>query len=183
MEYRIIRSNRKTLAIQIKNGQVIVRAPLQTEQATITDFLEKHKGWIDKHLEESEQLCKERENIKKLTAAELHRLALIAKGLIPQRVAYYAKRIGVTYGNITIRCQKSRWGSCSSRGNLNFNCLLMLAPSEVIDSVVVHELCHRKHMNHSEAFYSEVFRAFPDYKKWNQWLKENGKLLMMRLPE
>ncbi|MBQ6684544.1 MAG: M48 family metallopeptidase, partial [Firmicutes bacterium] len=92
------------------------------------------------------------------------------------RVAHYAPLVGVDYGRITIRNQKTRWGSCSSQGNLNFNCLLMLFPDEVIDSVVVHELCHRKHMNHSAKFYKEVERVFPEYRKWHQWLNENGKV-------
>ena len=100
---------------------------------------------------------------------------------IPERVAYYAPIAGVSYGRITIRNQKSRWGSCSAKGNLNFNCLLMLTPPEVIDSVVVHELCHRKEMNHSRRFYDEVLRVYPDYHIWNKWLKENGAAIMRRM--
>ena len=100
--------------------------------------------------------------------------------LIPARVAYYAAQIGVSYGRITIRCQRTRWGSCSSAGNLNFNCLLLLAPPRVLDSVVVHELCHRKQMNHSAAFYREVYRVFPDYDRCRLWLRENGGALLAR---
>jgi len=94
------------------------------------------------------------------------------------RVEYFANIMGVTYGNITIRNQKTRWGSCSSKGNLNFNCLLMLAPSEILDYVVVHELCHRKQMNHSKAFWLEVEKVLPDYKESIEWLKEEGCQLM-----
>ena len=104
-----------------------------------------------------------------------------ALDIIPRRVEYFAKRIGVTYGRITIRNQKTRWGSCSSKGNLNFNCLLMLAPSEVLDYVVVHELCHRKEMNHSKAFWIEVEKVFPDYRDMVKWLKEEGSQIMQRL--
>lgn len=82
---------------------------------------------------------------------------------------------------ITIRSQRTRWGSCSSKGNLNFNCLLVLFPPEVIDSIVVHELCHRKHMNHSPQFYAEIEKVFPEYKKWHKWLNDNGGLYMERL--
>ncbi len=105
-----------------------------------------------------------RKDIKPFTEEEIYTLAQKALEYIPKRVEYYAKKIGVTYGRITIRNQKTRWGSCSSKGNLNFNCLLMLTPPETIDSVVVHELCHRKHMNHSPAFYKEVYKAYPDYE-------------------
>ena len=87
----------------------------------------------------------------------------------------------MTYGRITIRNQRTRWGSCSVKGNLNFNCLLMLTPPQVLDSVVVHELCHRKEMNHSPAFYEHVLRVFPEYRKWDKWLKENGAAIMARM--
>ena len=87
----------------------------------------------------------------------------------------------MTYGRITIRNQRSRWGSCSSQGNLNFNCLLMLSPPEVIDYVVAHELCHRKEMNHSPKFWAEVERVMPDYKQRQKWLKDNGTAIMTRI--
>lgn len=104
-----------------------------------------------------------------------------AKVVIPEKVKHYAPLVGVDYGRITIRCQRTRWGSCSSKGNLNFNCLLMLMPDQVIDSVVVHELCHRKQMNHSAAFYSEVNKVFPAYKQCQKWLKENGGKIMRKI--
>lgn len=124
------------------------------------------------------QRYKEADSIPHLTDKDLKALADKAREVIPKRVAYYAPKVGVTYGRITIRTQRTRWGSCSAKGNLNFNCLLMLAPAEVIDSVVVHELCHRKEMDHSDRFYAEVYRVFPEYRKWHQWLKENGSLLL-----
>ena len=102
--------------------------------------------------------------------------------MIPERVSYFAPQVGVTYGNITIRSQRTRWGSCSSKGNLNFNCLLMLVPREVLDYVVVHELCHRKEVNHSPRFWAEVERILPDYKIRQTWLKDNGSQLIGRLP-
>lgn len=112
---------------------------------------------------------------------ELKALTERAKQVFPARAAYYAPLVGVSYGRITVRHQRTRWGSCSSKGNLNFNCLLMLAPPEVIDSVVVHELCHRKEMNHSKRFYAEVLRVFPEYRKWQKWLRMNGRALMRRM--
>ena len=94
---------------------------------------------------------------------------------------YFSKRIGVDYGRITIRNQKTRWGSCSSKGNLNFNCLLMLTPPEVIDYVVVHELCHRKEMNHSKKFWAEVEKVIPNYRDSEKWLKNEGSKITGRL--
>ena len=100
---------------------------------------------------------------------------------IPDRVRHYSGLLGVQVRRITIRNQRTRWGSCSAQGNLNFNCLLMLTPPEVIDSVVVHELCHLIEMNHSERFYQEVLRVFPEYDRWHGWLKEHQTELMARL--
>ena len=94
-----------------------------------------------------------------LTMETIQALAEQALKEIPPRVKYYADQLGVTYGRITVRNQTTKWGSCTAKGNLNFNCLLMLAPREVLDSVIVHELAHRKHMDHSKQFYEEVPEA------------------------
>lgn len=109
---------------------------------------------------------------------ELQVLADEALRVIPERVQFYAPVVGVTYGRITIRNQRTRWGSCSAKGNLNFNCLLMKAPPEVLDYVVVHELCHRLEMNHSPRFWAQVERVLPDYKVSRKWLREHGNELM-----
>ena len=101
--------------------------------------------------------------------------------MIPERVEHYAKLAGISYNRIFIRLQKSRWGSCSVAGNLNFNCLLVLMSPEVLDSVVVHELCHRRHMNHSHEFYDEVLHIFSDYKRCDKWLKQNGGAYFKRI--
>ncbi len=177
MEYTLIRSSRKTVGLQIKDGKVIVRAPMRLPKKTIDAFVTEHADWIEKHLAKS---MAGRE-LPPLEEQEHKELIKQAKKVIPARVAYYAKMLGVEYGRITIRTQKTRWGSCSSKGNLNFNCLLMLAPPEVLDSVVVHELCHRKHMNHSRAFYAEIESVFPNYKTHHAWLKKNGRALMNRV--
>ena len=178
--YKTIRSDRRTLAIQIKNGEVIVRAPWGVNDASVAKFVADNGKWIEKHL------CKWKEQVKEvsqqptITQEELKTLAKLALEIIPQRVRLYAPLVGVDYGRITIRNQRTRWGSCTADGNLNFNCLLMLTPMEVVDSVVVHELCHRKYMNHSREFYKEIERVYPEYKKWNEWLKKNGSVLLGR---
>ena len=180
---KIIRSaRRRTFALQIKPHEgLIVRVPLRATQEQVEKFINDHKDWIEKHLKAIEERQKELSSVDKLTIDEIRALADKALKVIPERVKYYAPLLGVKYGRITIRNQRSRWGSCSGRKNLNFNCLLMLTPPEVIDSVVVHELAHLKEMNHSERFYAEVLRVFPDYWKWQDWLKENGKDIMARM--
>ena len=181
INYKVIRSNRKSVALQIKDGKVIVRAPYLMGDVDIDKFVLKNKSWVEKHLKLDSERKRKLDNVEPLTMDDIQKLADKALEVIPKRVAYYAPKVGVTYGRITIRNQKTRWGSCSSKGNLNFNCLLMLTPPEVIDSVVVHELCHRKEMNHSKKFYDEVLRVYPDYRKWDKWLKDNGGLLMERM--
>ncbi|MCD8045316.1 MAG: M48 family metallopeptidase [Clostridiales bacterium] len=181
MDYQIIRSKRKTFAIQVDRRGVIVRAPYRATDAEIERLLRRHEDWIHNKLATLEEKKKNQPEAGRLSADEVRALADQAREVIPKRVEHYAPLVGVTYGRITIRSQRTRWGSCSAKGNLNFNCLLMLAPPEVLDSVVVHELCHRKEMNHSRAFYDEIYRVFPDYDKWNGWLKENGTALMMRM--
>ena len=120
----------------------------------------------------------EKRNYQREMEAEIAGLKKQARKTLPERAAYWAPLIGVKYGKISIRCQRTRWGSCSAEGNLNFNCLLMLTPAGVIDSIVVHELCHRKYMNHSQRFYAEVLRVMPEYKQHRKWLKEHGEMIL-----
>ena len=184
METIVIRSRRKTLSMQVKgDGQVEIRAPLRTSDAEIRHFLETHRRWLEKHLQKAQALQQAKAGVRKLTAAETAELKKKAKRILPERVAYWAPLIGVRPGRIAVRCQKTRWGSCSTKGNLNFNCLLMLAPEGVIDSIVVHELCHLKHMNHSKRFYAEIEKVLPDYRQHQQWLKDNGEFLLARVDQ
>ena len=177
--FEVMRSARRTIAIQIKSGRVIVRAPLRMSKAEIERFVASKADWINKYLEASKK--RQSVPVQPFTAVEIQQLADAALLDIPQRVRKYAAIIGVTVGRITIRNQKTRWGSCSSKGNLNFNCLLMLCPEEVRDYVVVHELCHRKELNHSPGFWNEVARVMPDYAARRKWLKDNGAALIRRL--
>ena len=174
--YTLIRSSRKTLSIRIAPaGEVILRCPRGMSTREAEGFLERKRQWVRKHLAA-------REPVIPLTAEELAWLTEAAREDLPPRVSRLAAQLGVYWGRITIRSQRSRWGSCSAAGNLNFNCLLMLCPESVRDYVVIHELCHRKQMNHSPAFWAEVEALCPDYRTSRQWLNANGAALIGRLP-
>ena len=180
MEYRLIRSRRKSLSLEITPDGLLVRAPLFMPKREIEAFIHDRRGWIVKQEQKMAEKKAEAKALGILSEEEIRQLKREARRVIPQRVAFYAEKVGVNYGRISVRAQKTKWGSCSAEGNLNFNYLLMLAPPEVLDSVVVHELCHRKEMNHSDRFYAEVLRVYPEYKKYWHWLKENGSLLQQR---
>jgi len=178
----IVRSNRKSIAVEIKKDlSIIVRAPFFVNDKEINAFVDSKKDWIEKHIIDMKKRSEQRSSIEKFTSEEIKSLADKALDYIPKRVAYYSPIIGVDYGRITIRNQVSRWGSCSAKGNLNFNCLLMLTPSDVTDYVVVHELCHRKEMNHSPKFWNEVEKVLPNYKTSRKWLKDNGGALIDKI--
>ena len=140
--------------------------------------MEEKQEWILKNLEKIQKRDAQKENVQKLSALERQHLQNKACVVIPRRVAYYAEKLGVSYGKITLRQQKTRWGSCAANGNLNFNWRLVLAPREVLDYVVIHELAHRREMNHSAAFWRIVEAEMPDYRKYRDWLKKNGSFLM-----
>ena len=179
ISYQLIRSKRKSLSVQITPaGEVIVRSPMRMPKREIDAFLESKRAWIEGHLSKIEG----RPQLPPFTREQLEVLADRARAVFPERVRHFAPLVGVSFGRITIRSQHTRWGSCAARGNLNFNCLLMLAPPEVLDYVVVHELCHRKQLNHSAAFWAEVERVCPDYRLHRKWLKDNGSALIGRLP-
>lgn len=176
----LVRSSRKTLAVQIRtDGTVIARAPLRMPKDRILCFLSEKASWIRMQQGKMQEREKMRQQARiHLDAAQEKELRERAKSVLAQRTAYFARQIGVTYGRITVRDQKTRWGSCSQTGNLNFNFRLILAPLEVLDYVVVHELCHRRQMNHSTQFWQEVAQVLPDYRKRKAWLTENGWRLM-----
>lgn len=181
----VVRSARKTIGLQVcENGDAVLRIPNQLSADALQKFLDSEHAWIWKKVEQMQTRMEQRQETGAVPVGELSRDELEKiKKKIESRVNAYKKVMGVTIGWITIRNQKTRWGSCSSKGNLNFNCLLMLAPPEVLDYVVVHELCHRKQMNHSKAFWSEVEKVFPDYKKSIKWLKEEGSQIMYMVTE
>lgn len=182
MEIEVRRSKRKTMTIEItKEAKVLVRAPYHMPLFEIQRFVNEKSDWVEKHIQKMLEKQQKEPMQEKLTTEQIRELAEQALEVFPKRIAYYAERIGVTYGKITIRNQKTRWGSCSAKGNLNFNCLLMLTPPEIQDYVVIHELCHRKEMNHSKQFWSEVEKVLPDYRERRKWLKENSGRIIGRM--
>ncbi|MDH5682000.1 MAG: M48 family metallopeptidase, partial [Spirochaetota bacterium] len=100
-----------------------------------------------------------------------------AREIISERVKHYSQQLKVSFNRISIKNQKTRWGSCSSLKNLNFNWRLVMAPPVILDYIVVHELAHLKELNHSPSFWKMVEECCPDYPQQEKWLKENGQLL------
>ena len=189
IEYQLIRSARKTVAIQInRQGEVVVRAPRRCPKSYIDAFVEEKQTWIRRKLEDVRRQEAEREQVRSRegnhafllpgTAAEEVVYRAQAADIFARKAAYYAARMGVTFNKITIRDQKTRWGSCSSNGNLNFNWRLVLAPVPVLDYVVIHELAHRREMNHSSRFWEIVGEMMPDYQIHKRWLRDHGGSLM-----
>lgn len=179
----IKRSARKSLSLEIMpDGSLLARAPQRMPEREIWAFIREKEDWIRVHRGQRMERAADAA-ADPLSPDQIKELADVALRVLPERCRYFAGIMGVSYGRITIRNQKTRWGSCSSKGNLNFNCLLMLAPPEIRDYVVVHELAHRKEMNHSPRFWKEVEKVLPDYRQRLLWLKKNGPELIARMQE
>jgi predicted metal-dependent hydrolase len=169
MEYKVIYSDRKTISITVKDEKVIVKSPFGATKSQIDDIVTSHIGWIEKHI----KIQSERKNQQgELTEEKIKILRKRAKEILPIKTEYYSNIMGLKYGRITITGAKTRFGSCSSRGNISFSYLLMQYPDEAIDYVVVHELAHLKEMNHSQNFYKIVESVLPDYKERRKLLKK-----------
>lgn len=176
------RTKRKSAAIKITaDMQIVVFVPLYVSDNEIERMVISKSKWIDEHMLKVQSTIDERSKLEKITFEQVKELADQAVEYIPKRVKYYAEKENFVYNKITIKNLVSRWGSCSTKGNLNFNCLLMLTPDYVIDYIVVHELCHLREMNHSEKFWAEVEKIMPDYQRAELWLKQNGGNLISRM--
>ena len=170
---QVIRSARKSIGLEVRGEDIVyVRIPAGLSDRELKRFVEEHKQWIFEKI----NMLKERLESRKptgaagpenLTSEEIEKI----KEKISDRVKHYCGIMGVTAGKITIRNQKTRWGSCSEKGNLNFNYQLYYLPDELLDYVVVHELAHRRHMNHSGEFWAEVDKYCSDYRKHRASLK------------
>ena len=168
MDYKVVYSGRKTISLCVKEGALIVKAPYSTKKAKIEKLICSHEDWINKHIEKQKQ---KNEKYGNLTDERIAELRKEAKQILPQKVAYYAKIMGLKYGRITITSAKTRFGSCSSKGNIAFSYRLMMYPEAAIDYVVVHELAHLRELNHSSDFYKVVASVLPDYKERIKLLK------------
>ena len=185
IEYNLIRSSRKTIAIQVSpDGSVTVRAPNRCSRAAAEEYVQKNREWIRRTQAQLQNRAREqkdyRERLPEWTKEDYEKHQELARQVLQRRAEYYARQMQVSYGRVAVKDQKTRWGSCSAKGNLNFNWRLILAPGEVLDYVVVHELAHRREMNHSVRFWNLVESVLPDYQQRKRWLKENGDRLMVR---
>ena len=242
-DYQVLRSRRKTLSLQVKHGQVVVRVPYHVNDAIIRTFIQQKKAWLKAKITEQNQksdLCctfthgstlflfgqlvtlnivfisrSEKSGVylsdqgedqpelvvaipapmQKNSSVDKNILSTTVKkriesylkqqaqAVIPLKVAYYAQLTQLTHTSIKIRQYRARWGSCNNRGELSFNYLLMMLPMYVIDYVVVHELCHLRHLNHSKDFWLLVEKYFPEYQQAKAWIKANQSALLWRTPQ
>lgn len=227
IEYQLIRSHkRKSIALQVKQGLIIVRAPQYVKESYIQQFVLQKSSWLEAKLLTQNNLLKEQalnhqgivlsengflwfEGIRKnisltfsskncienhgdsiqITLAQRYKnvdktrqqkvikqlveawFKQSAETVIAEKVKYFSAQLNLYPSNIKVRQYKARWGSCNNYGQLNFNYLLMMVPDWVINYVVVHELCHLKHLNHSRQFWSLVEAFFPRFKEAKHWLK------------
>ncbi len=169
MEYKVIYSDRKTLSLSVKDANLIVRAPRRTPEAKIKEAILSHRDWIEKHI--STQL-ERAQNHPEPKESEIPALRERARALLSAKTKYYAEIMGLKYGRITITGAKTRFGACSSKGNISYSYRLFDYPEEAVDYVVVHELSHLVEMNHSERFYKIVESVLPDYKERRKLLKK-----------
>lgn len=169
----VIRSSRKSIGLEVRSGKdVLVRIPASLSDRELKNFVEKHREWIFNKTAQIQSRKDARNSTgaapaENLSPEEIEKI----KEKIGARVRYYSQMMGVTTGRITIRNQKTRWGSCSAKGNVNFNYQLYYLPEELLDYVVIHELAHRRHMNHSGEFWAEVEKYCPEYRQRRKQLK------------
>ena len=170
MNYTLVRTRRKTLALMVrKNGELEVRAPLHTTEEQIAAFVQAHEGCAQKHM--AQALARQASSPPPQSREDIAALKERAKAVLPGRAARYGAILGVQPSAIRITETRGRYGSCSSRKVIAFSCFLMLCPEEAIDYVVVHELCHLRHMDHGPAFHAMVASVLPDYRERRKLLR------------
>ena len=165
IEYRLVRTKRRTLGLEVtRELEVVVRAPLRLPQREIDRFVEQHRDWIQKKLA-VQQRRRESLLYEMVSPEREQELRRQAKAYLPVRVAHYAALMGVTPTGIKVTGAKTRFGSCSGKNSLCFSWRVMLYPSQAIDYVVVHELAHIRHHNHSREFWDFVEQTMPNYRE------------------
>lgn len=173
-EYEIIRSKRKTLSVQVtEDCRVIVRAPRLYSERKIKKFLSEHEEWIEKAISKQQTRM---ESKAELSDDDIKRLKKAAGEILPEKVEYFSTIMGVHPENVKITSAQKRFGSCSGKNNICFSYIVMLYPGEAIDYVVVHELAHILHHDHSRSFYNEIEKVLPDYKLREKLLKGPQRL-------
>ncbi|SES96306.1 M48 family metallopeptidase [Thalassotalea agarivorans] len=222
--FQVIRSaRRQTLAIQVKQGEVIVRAPVYISDDYINQLVERKHKWIQSKLVCQQQKLDDRFSYQQDDSlywlGQKHRfsvelgskntvqvsdkgiivvlkpianesqtnqtvrikrvllkwLTTNAKRVLVQRVAELSALTGLAYNDVNVRQYKARWGSCNSQKRISLNVFLMMAPPWVVDYVIIHELCHTRHMNHSKAYWQLVQHHFPLYRSAKAWLNHRGQ--------
>ncbi len=163
--YTLQRSRIKNLYIYIKNGEVIVKAPLRLSNKYIEEFLSKKSKWIYENLEKSKDRAKKKKE-EKITQEDVERLQKIVK----ENIYKYSKILGKSPKKVRIRDLKYAWGSCSSNQNISINLKLATKDERAIEYVVLHEMCHLIHMNHSKSFWNLVEKNMPKYKEYKKLL-------------
>lgn len=144
------------------DGSFRVSAPFNMNEETIEEFMQEKKSWILKTLD----YFQKNPGIKlEANKEDIHKIKERALTIAQNRIEHFNKIYNFKYRKITIRSQKSRWGSCSQSGNLSFNYKIALLPPDLADYVIVHELCHIKELNHSSRFWLLVEKAYPDHLK------------------
>lgn len=170
MEYQLIRSARRTVALEVtREGQVIVRAPQRMPQSQIDAFFEAHQDWLRTHLARQQARL---EAHPEPDAARQKFLIDQAAEVLPKKVAYYGEIMGLRPTGITITGARTRFGSCSPKNRLCFSWRLMEYPEDAIDYVVVHELAHLVHRNHGPEFHALVASVLPDHVRRRALLRE-----------
>ena len=168
-EYELIRTNRRTLALEVTaDCRVIVRSPMRVSRKRIDEFVAAHTEWVDKHLARQQA---RQESHPEPTAEERQELIRRAKEILPGKVAAYGAAMGLYPAGITITGARKRFGSCSGKNRICFSWRLMTYPEAAIDYVVVHELAHIRHKDHSKAFYDCVAQVLPDWRERRELLK------------
>lgn len=184
--YILARSGRRTTSLTVsQEGILTIHTTRTASQDYVEGLLREHSAWILRQIaRQTARLQAAQEQISGLSEAErarsVHAAAEHMRTLLSERIQHYAPMLPTDHIPITkvrIAMQRTRWGSCSARGTLSFNVRLYLAPAEALDYVVVHELCHLVHMNHSAQFWTLVEQLMPEYRTWRKWLHDHGNTL------